>query len=125
MRGASNNPQLVLMNNTNAVQYVKLFVPSPNALSSLNARTKYSWNLTGETFAGVTNVMILVRPVGSSLPFATLTVATAPNLAGVVAALNSLNIGSFYSLVIGGNSFILTSNDWFELGNILINTMAG
>lgn len=115
MRGASNNPQLVVMNNTNKTQQVTLFSPSPNALGPLNATTQYTWDLTPETFTGNKAVMISVRQKGSTGVFQTLVapLATA-SLDGVVAALNTLNIGSFWSEVIAGRSLIITANDHFQ-----------
>lgn len=120
MRGASNNPQIVVHNNTGAVQYVKLFTPSPNALGSLNARTKYIWNLTPETFTGSTMISIDVTVVGSAFArVQTLSaVLSSLTVAGVVAALNTLNVGSFYLQ----GSLVETSNDRFVFGNLTVNS---
>jgi hypothetical protein len=121
MRGATRNPQAVIINNTGAVQQVRLFTPSPNATGSLNATTQYFWNLTPETYVGNQQVMIDVRPKGSSLAYATLSAPLGTqNLAGVVTALNSLNVGGFYAVVKGGQSYVFTSNKYFEFSFLLL-----
>lgn len=114
-------PILVLQNNLSTVQPVTLFTNAPNASGAINASTSYAWNVTSQDLTGLTNVQLQVKPQGTA-GYATLTTPIAAgSIASVVAALNTLNIGFFYLIVSGGNTYIQSSNAQFVFGSLTIN----
>ncbi len=94
---------------------------NPSFPGFFNALRQFSWLITSETYA-TNQISIEVKKNGQS-SFVTYT-GTLPSLdpAGVVAALNSLNVGTFYLDDSGGNIYMLTRNDEFVYGNLTIGT---
>lgn len=103
------------------MQQVNLFTNNPNLSGNINAGTNYSWNITAQSLSLLMNVQLQVTVPGMS-GFTTLTAPIANgSVAGIVAALNSLNVGFFYSTVIGGQTYIQSGNSKFAYGSLTVN----
>lgn len=91
--------------------------------SAANQRTQYIWDITAETFTGTTSVTIQARTSGVVFTdyVKQLQVASA---AGLIEALNSLNIGFFFLTTSGGSTFVNVLNDVIVYGNLNLNTPA-
>lgn len=78
--------------------------------NNANAFTLYEWDLTAETFVGVTTVQIFAFPISTGLiTVYTKKVGSVTSIAQTVEILNSFNIGLFnYS-----GKIIFTTNDVF------------
>ena len=106
---------LQVTNNTNATQLLDILGNPANLLDTANATTEYQWDVTGIT---PTNFVTLeYMPVGGS-SFSLYTANMSSGVPGLVAALNGLGIGYFYSSTVGGNTYVSTYNDKYVFGNI-------
>lgn len=114
---------LNLVNTTSAPQQVSLFNNPFNQVnnpSGTNTQPKYEWDVTSFTFTSEQTVSIQYQLIGAST-FTTVTAAITTNtFAGVVAALNSLNIGSFYTYTSGGNTYIAVYSEVYVYQNLNI-----
>ncbi len=117
---------LKLRNNTDATILMSLMGNDSNTQDISNQRTSYSWDVTGTNFTIYTTVIVTFRTSGSTNPFTTLTTTmTLPSLQGVVEALNSFGIASFFSLISGGNTYVQTYNDQIEFTQLEITASGG
>lgn len=117
-------PTLVIGNNTGATVPIQVFNRNnPGDASSFNARKQYRWDLTGTNYANAVSVSIQAKVPGGTMQTLTVNMSVS-DVAGVVAILNGLNIGIFYSQVIGSSTFISTWSDRIVYGNLVINGAA-
>ena len=86
-----------------------------NPLDTSNATTQYKWDFTSFVF-GTENSLQLQYKEESALNYSIYTNGFTPSIAGVVAALNQLGIGYFYSYTESGNTYITTYNDNYIFG---------
>ena len=114
---------LNLVNTTSAPQQVSLFNNPFNQVnnpSGTNTQPKYEWDVTSFTFTSEQTVSIQYQLIGAST-FTTVTAAINTNtIAGVVAALNTLNIGSFYTYTSGGNTYIAVYSEVYSYQNLRV-----
>lgn len=88
----------------------------------INQRTQYIWDVTAETFVLAITVSLQVKRTASS-PIETLTeTLQTASLQGLVDALNSMQVGIFFSYTSLGSTFVSTLNDTFVYTNLDINT---
>jgi hypothetical protein len=107
---------LKVVNNTALPQPVSILGIVPNQNSANNSNILYQFNLTGQSYIGITNVNINIS--NTSNP--TIVVYSAPvitqSIQGVVDALNTLNQGIFsYS-----GTTIYVSSSYYIYSNISI-----
>ena len=108
---------LQITNNTNATQQLDILGNPANLLDTANATTEYQWNVTG---TNPTNFVTLeYMPVGAAA-FTVYTASMSSGISGLVAALNGLGIGYFYSSTAGGNTYVSTYNDKYVFGNLTV-----
>src|SRR6266576_3748019 len=118
---SAKKPILIIQNNTDVTQEVNLFNIRPNLSGNINPPTNAQWDISSQSLIQLTNLQIDVNTPGQS-GFTTLTAdILTSSVKGIVAALNSLNIGYFYADVVGGNTIISSSNKIFRYGDLTIN----
>jgi hypothetical protein len=111
-----------LQNTTTAVIDVSI-MGNPTDLADIsNQTTEYRWNVTGLTFSGENRISVQYR--ATSIPdFSIFTaVLQEQSVNGVVSALNTLGIGSFFTFTSGGNTFISNYDNQYVFGVITIYT---
>jgi len=110
-----------IKNNTSGVVPVSLlnsFLPYNNVF---NQTTRYAWDVTSETYSPLS--FSIEARFTSSGSFTTFSGSlAAANINALVAALNLLNIGTFWSETSGGNSYIVTWNNNAIYGNLTVGT---
>lgn len=116
MKPFESQINLRVVNNTSLPQPVSILGVVENSNSANNSNILYEFNLTGQSFVGITTVNINIA--NTSNP--TIVVYTAPvttqSIQGVVDALNTLNQGIFsYS-----GTTIYVSSDYYIYSNISI-----
>lgn len=107
MKPLKSQINLRVVNNTALPQPVSILGIVPNSNTANNNNLLYEYNLTGQSFVGVTSVGIIIANTSNPI----LTTYTAPvttqSISGVVSALNTLNQGLFaYS----GTTIYVSSN---------------
>ena len=104
------------------------FLSNPSNTQDIsNQFTEYSWDITSiATNIGIYDSVSIESRTSPTLPFITYTASILSNsLSGIVTALNTLQIASFYYEVVGGNTYIRTYNDQLEFGQLnIIDTAA-
>jgi hypothetical protein len=117
-----------ILNTTSATQQMYFLSNPSNTQDISNQHTEYSWDITSiANNLGIYDlVTIEARNANSGQAFITYSAPIlSPTISGIVTALNTLQIASFYYEVIGGNTYIRTYNDSLELGQLnIINTNA-
>ena len=99
--------QFTIVNDTDCGFNLPLFQQN---VYSLNAKTKYSWNITTANLSCGTGT-IVVNGVTTTITFA-------PNLAGLLAALNALGYGFFCTETSGGSTFLYVVDDTNVYGGL-------
>ena len=114
-------PILLLQNNATVTMPVNIFTNNPALSANINAPL-YQWTITGQSFVQLTNVQVEVQAPGVA-GFTTLTApVSSSDTSGIVNALNSLNIGTFYASVDGaGNIFINSNSSFYVYRNLIVN----
>lgn len=107
---------LRIKNNTNLTQPVEILSALSNPYSASNSTNLYTWDLSTETFAGITSIQLGYTIVGDPfglntpvIPLATLSVA------GVVDALNTTGLAIFQY----DGAFIYASSDTYVLNGLV------
>ncbi len=93
--------QFVVVNSTGCGFDMPLFQQN---VYSINATTKYSWDITGEDISCGTGSLV-INGVTYNFTY------TASSLTSLLDSLNLLGFGFFCSEVIGGNTYIYTTDD--------------
>jgi hypothetical protein len=102
--------QFVITNNTDTNIELPLFKQN---VAALNSFTKYSWNVTAETF-GCTVSFIWINSVQYN-------VFHAPNINSLVASLNALGLGGTFGIeTVGGNTFIYAYDNTNVYGDLWV-----
>ena len=99
--------QFTIVNSTDCNYNLPLFQQN---VYSVNATTKYSWDVTTANLSCGTGT-IIVNSVTYNLTFT-------PTLAGLLSALNALGFGFFCSETIGGSTYIYVVDDTNVYGNL-------
>ncbi len=119
------SPILLLKNNTDSVQQVNLFNVRPNLSGNINAPIIAQWEIFSQSLFGVKNLQIQVSTPGQ-LNFTVLTAdILSGSIRGILAALNSLNIGYFYATTLPDSIIINSANNIFTYGDLTINITPG
>jgi len=116
-----------ILNTTSATQQMFFLSNPSNTQDISNQFTEYSWDITSiATNIGIYDSVSIESRTTPTLPFITYTASILSNsLSGIVTALNTLQIASFYYEVVGGNTYIRTYNDQLEFGQLnIIDTAA-
>ena len=93
--------QFTIVNSTGCGYDMPLFQQN---VYSINATTKYSWDITGEDISCGTGSLV-INGITYNFTY------TASSLASLLDNLNLLGFGFFCSEVIGGNTYIYTTDD--------------
>lgn len=111
---------LAIQNNTNATIPISIMGNPSNLADISNQTREFQWNLTGFTFTTENQVSIDYRP-NALVNFTTYNAPLlAPNIQGVLSALNSLGIGSFFTYTSGGNTYISNYDNDYVFGDLNI-----
>lgn len=107
---------LRIKNNTNLTQPVEILSALGSPYSSSSSTNLYTWNLTTETFAGITSVQLSYSLAGSGfglltpvLPLVTLSIA------GIVSALNTTGLAIFQN----DGAIIYASSDIYDFSGLV------
>jgi hypothetical protein len=119
---ASETISINLQNTTTGIIDVSIMGNPSDLADNSNATTEYRWNVTGLTLGTENRVSVQYR-ANSINDFSTF-VAPLQTLSvqGVVDALNTLGIGSFFSFTSGGNTFISNYDNDYVFGVLNIYT---
>jgi hypothetical protein len=101
--------QFEITNNTDCDFTLPLF---KQGVPSINATTKYSWNITTETYScGSASIVIN----GETIIF-----TFSPDITGLIIGLNALGYGFFCVEIIGGDTFLYVKDDTNVYGNFQV-----
>ena len=95
-----------ITNNTNSFVPVSILGNYGDLNDNSNATTSYQWNVTGFSVTTENTIILQYAPVGTTSFQTVVTNFGGTNYQDIVNALNTLNIGSFFLVVSGGNSYI-------------------
>jgi hypothetical protein len=112
-----------ILNTTSATQQMYFLSNPSNTQDISNQFTEYSWNITSiaNNLSVYDIVSVEARNANSGQSYVTYTASILSNsVSGIVTALNTLQIASFYYEVIGGNTYIRTYNDTLEFNQLNI-----
>lgn len=114
-------PTFIIKNNTSSVIPVELF-KNPQAPSSpINGSLTYTWNICSILLTDLTTVVIQAR-LNTQSAFTSYSANIAiSSLAGLLAALNSIGIGFFYSQIIDGELSIVVNSSEYIYSDLDIN----
>lgn len=117
---AATEISLNVKNNTSGTIEVSLMGNPADLTDNANATTEYRYDITALSFTSENNVAIEWKRSGASI-FQTL-VAPLQQLSvdGVIQALNTLGIGSFFTFTSGGNTYISNYDDTYVFGQLSV-----
>lgn len=107
-----------ITNNTNGIVPISLFGNNADQNDNSNVTTRYYWDVTSYSYDGNNNLSVIATSGGVSNTYST--TYSGNNLAGVVNALNQLNIGAFFLTTSGGFTFINSYTLNYTFGNLTI-----
>ena len=111
---------LAIQNNTNATIPISILGNPSNLADISNQTREFQWNVTSFTFTTENQVSIDYRP-NALVDFTTYNAPLlAPNIQGVLSALNGLGIGSFFTYISGGNTYISNYDNDYVFGDLNI-----
>lgn len=121
---ASETISINLQNTTTGIIDVSIMGNPSDLADNSNATTEYRWNVTGLTLSTENRVSVQYR--ANSISDFSIFVAPLQTLSvqGVVDALNTLGIGSFFSFTSGGNTFISNYDNDYVFGVLNIYNQA-
>jgi len=99
--------QFTIENDTNCSYNIPLFQQN---VYSINATTKYSWNVTTADLSCGTG-SIVINGITYNITYS-------PNLSGLLQSLNALGFGFFCFEIISGQTYIYTTDDVNIYGNL-------
>lgn len=123
---AAEEISITLQNSTTADIQVSILGNPTDLADNCNATTEFRYNITSLTFTNETQVSVLYRPSNGTLSYTTYTATLLKQtIQGVVDALNTLGIGSWYTFTSGGNTYLSNTIDSYEFStiNIFGNTL--
>lgn len=107
-----------IKNNTNGKIPMSIMSNPSNLTDISNQTTEYSWDVTGLSLT-TENTVTIAYKLNTQVDFNSFTTSLlTPTLQGVLNALNSLGIGSFFSTTSGGNTFIKNYDNNYEFGTL-------
>lgn len=117
---ASETISINLANTTTAVIDVSIMGNPTDLADVCNATTEYQWNVTGLSFTTENRVSVQYR-ASNIADFTLFTeVLQEQSVNGLVSALNTLGIGSFFTYTSGGNTYISNYDNQYVFGVINI-----
>jgi hypothetical protein len=119
MSSSTYNIGIKVQNNTTAEQRINLLSNAFNLQNNLNAKTQYRWNITSFSFASETEITLEYKPVGASI-YSIYSASIQPNINSLLAALNNLGIGYFYTYSELGQTYVTTYNDQYVFNDLNI-----
>jgi surface protein len=120
MKSLNGQINLRVINNTALPQPVSILSIVPNQNTANNNNLLYEFNLSGQSFFGVTNVNINISNTSNPTVVVYNAQVLSQSISGVVSALNTLNQGlfSYYG------STIYVSNNYYIYGNLNVTSTA-
>lgn len=115
---------ITFTNTTNGTIPLSVMGNPANLADPCNATTQSQWNVTGLVLTTENYVSVQYRNVGASSFLLFTAPLTTLTLQGVLDALNSLGIGSFFTTTSGGNTFINNYANGTEFGVLNIYNSA-
>lgn len=124
---SAENISIKIVNNTNGNIDISVMGNPADLTDNANATTEYRYDVTSLVFTNENTVNIEYKVNGASSFTNYTTPLLQPNLDGVLAALNILGLGSWFSFTSGGNTYISNYDDQYTFGNLNIfgNTTLG
>jgi hypothetical protein len=119
MSSSTYNIGIKVQNNTTAEQTINLLSNPFDLQNNLNAKTQYRWNITSFSFASETEITLEYKPVGASI-YSIYSSSIQPNINSLLAALNNLGIGYFYTYSELGQTYVTTYNDQYVFNDLNI-----
>ena len=107
-----------ITNNTNGLVPVSLFGNDGDIQDNSNVTTRYFWDVTSYSYDGNNNLSVVATSGGVTTTFNT--TYSGNNLAGVINALNQLNLGGFFLTTSGGTTYINIYSPNFTFGALTI-----
>lgn len=107
---------VTIKNNTDSERPIEV-LQNAYLNSFFNTSTQYKYNITAQDYSHVDSVSIQVKTTGSDYETYTALLPT-NDPSGVVAALNTMGIGTFYEDEDSGQIYIITDNDQFIYGDL-------
>jgi hypothetical protein len=95
MKPIESQINLRVVNNTALPQPVSILGIVPNSNTANNNNLLYEYDLTGQSFVGVTSVSIIISNTSNPSAIVYTAPVTSQNISGLVTALNTLNQGLF------------------------------
>jgi hypothetical protein len=115
-----SNLSLTVKNNTASALNIELMAGMASMANNVNARTRYQYDITGESF-DADEISIQVKASGP-VAFETFTAPLLQNnLAGVIAALNSLGFGTWIGETSGSTVMVVIYHDQLIFGDLNIS----
>lgn len=108
-----------VQNNTTTEQKINLLTNPFDLQDNLNSKTQYRWDITSFSFGSETQITLEYKPVGASI-YSIYSATIQPNLNSLLAALNNLGIGYFYSYSELGQTYVTTYNDQYVFNDLNI-----
>lgn len=107
---------LKVTNNTSFSQAVSLFGIVPNQNSANNSNIMYSFDMSAINYNGINPAIITYTSIYSGTPTTVQATVLTQSIAGVVEALNTLNIGLFN---FSGTTIYVSSNT-YSYSNLIV-----
>jgi hypothetical protein len=107
-----------IKNNTNGNIPMSIMSNPSNLTDISNQTTEYSWDVTSLSITTENTVIIQYRPNGLVDFTSYSTPLLTPSLQGILDALNTLGIGSFFSTTSGGNTYIKNYDNDYVFGQL-------
>lgn len=112
-------------NNTNGKIPMSIMGNPANLIDISNQTTEYSWDVTSLSITTEDYISIEYRPNALNDFTSYTTQLINPTLQGVLDALNTLGIGSFFSTTSGGNTYIKNYDNDYVFGELDIYDSSG
>ena len=114
-----------IKNNTNGNIPMSIMSNPSNLTDISNQTTEYSWDVTSLSITTENTIIIEYRPNALADFTSYSTPLLTPSLQGVLDALNTLGIGSFFSTTSGGNTYIKNYDNDYVFGQLDVFDSSG
>ena len=114
-----------IKNNTNGTIPMSIMSNPSNLTDISNQTTEYSWDVTSLSITTENTIIIEYRPNALADFTSYSTPLLTPSLQGVLDALNTLGIGSFFSTTSGGNTYIKNYDNDYVFGQLDVFDSSG
>jgi hypothetical protein len=114
-----------IVNNTNGIVPVSLFGNNADPMDTANATTQYSWNITGFSVTSQNTILLQYKSVNETFYSFTTIGFSGNTTQDIINALNTLNLGYFFTTTSGGNTYINNYNNNVSFHALNILTLFG